>query len=99
MLMRTEVRLEHIREEHGARQRALDDFEKSERERMRQEFHRIQTDIAPKFYHDKLAGISSTVCEGTGRWLLRQNDFVKWLDPTSTANSLLWLHGIPGAGR
>ena len=99
MMMRTEVRLEHIKEEHVARRRALDHFETSERENMRQDFHRIQTDICPVFYHNKLAGISGTLCKGTGNWLLRDDKFTQWLDPSTTTKKTLWLEGIPGAGE
>lgn len=99
MLMSTEVRLEHIREEHNARQRALDHFEKSERENTRQEFHRIQTNISPDFYHKKLAAVSTTLCEGTGKWLLQGSQFGQWLDPSNAASKMLWLEGIPGAGE
>jgi len=98
MLMNTEVRLEHIREEHSARQRALDQFEKSDRERTQQDFHRIQTNLAPDFYHKKLATIWDSMCEGTGKWLLQENKFTQWLDQGNSTNKLLWLEGIPGAG-
>ena len=65
---------------------------------MLQGFHRIQTGIAPTFYEDRLIWISSTLCDGTGKWLLRNDEFLKWLDPSNTTNGILWLSGIPGAG-
>ena len=37
------------------------------------------------------------VLSDTGLWLLRKPDFVKW--QSSSSSSLLWLHGIPGAGK
>ena len=41
-----------------------------------------------------------THCEvlpDTGLWLLNEADFLAW--PSSSSSSLLWLHGIPGAGK
>ncbi|KAM7189880.1 hypothetical protein V8F33_009789 [Rhypophila sp. PSN 637] len=76
-LMRIEVRLEHIREEHEARVRAMEHFEKTEREHMRQEYHRILTGINPRFYDSKLDEIAGRQCAGTGEWLLRNDKFGK----------------------
>lgn len=37
------------------------------------------------------------VLSDTGLWLLRKAAFVEW--QSSSSSSLLWLHGIPGAGK
>ena len=37
------------------------------------------------------------VLSDTGLWLLRKSAFVEW--QSSSSSSLLWLHGIPGAGK
>ena len=36
---------------------------------------------------------------GTGQWLLKEDKFSKWFDPNFCSNPLLWLSGIPGAGK
>jgi len=36
---------------------------------------------------------------GTGQWLLRDDRFQSWFDPSFCSNPLLWLSGIPGAGN
>jgi hypothetical protein len=36
---------------------------------------------------------------GTGQWLLRDDRFKKWFHPDICSNPLLWLTGIPGAGK
>ncbi|KAH4922495.1 hypothetical protein HBI23_095700 [Parastagonospora nodorum] len=36
---------------------------------------------------------------GTGHWLLSDNKFNSWFDPMFCSNHLLWLNGIPGAGK
>lgn len=96
--MRNEVRLEHIRDEHDLRLRALEHFEKTEKSNRQQEFHIIKTDISPKFYDDKLDWLYGRICEGTGKWLLRDSTFTKWLDVADVSTNIVWLEGIPGAG-
>ncbi|KEY74072.1 hypothetical protein S7711_02661 [Stachybotrys chartarum IBT 7711] len=98
-LMRTEVRLENIRLEYDIRQRTLEHFEKTHRSNRQQDYNVIKTDILPKFYDDKLNWIHGRVCEGTGYWLLQDDMFNKWLDFTNTSTKMLWLQGIPGAGK
>lgn len=98
-LMRNEVRLEHIREEHDARLRALEHFERTERSNRQQEYNIIKTDVSPTFYDDRLYQIRNQICKGTGKWLLQDDVFLKWLDVTNRSTDLLWLHGIPGAGK
>jgi hypothetical protein len=38
-------------------------------------------------------------CPGTGQWLLNDDHFQRWFDPIFCTNPLLWLSGIPGAGK
>jgi hypothetical protein len=97
-LMNTEVRLEHIREERDARQRALEHFGRSDRKNTQQDFLRIQTNIGPDFYHQRLAAISTALCAGTENWHLQDGKFIQWLDRGNLTSKLLWLEGIPGAG-
>ena len=98
LLMRNEVRLEHIQEEHCARLRALEHFESTERSHRRQEYQSIKTDISPRTYEDRLDWFHGRICEGTGKWLMKDATFAKWLDSSDTSTKVLWLEGIPGAG-
>ena len=97
-LMRSEVRLEHIREEHDTRLRALEHFEKAEVSDRQREYHTIKTAISPKFYDDKLDWVYGRVCEGSGKWLMADPIFAKWLDVADVSSKTIWLQGIPGAG-
>jgi hypothetical protein len=96
--MRNKVRLEHIREEHEARLRALEHFERTERTHQRQEYNAIKEAISPRMYEEELYRIRGRVCEGTGRWLLKDASFTKWLKEPEKQSKLIWLQGIPGAG-
>jgi len=96
--MRRDVQFEHIQQQHEARLRALEHFEVSESSHRRQEFHSIMTDISPVRFDEKLNYVESRVCEGTGKWLLRDPGFSNWLSGHENHPRLLWLQGIPGAG-
>ncbi|EHK42065.1 hypothetical protein TRIATDRAFT_295808 [Trichoderma atroviride IMI 206040] len=98
-LMRTKVTLEHIREEYEHRQRASAHFKATQKSNMRQEYNVIKTDISPQSYGADLYRIRGQVCAGTGNWLKQDSDFKKWLDVDDDSTRMLWLCGIPGAGK
>jgi hypothetical protein len=98
LLMRKEARLEHIREEHDGRLRSLEHFKTTERSHQRQEYYIIKTDISLRSYEDKLDWYHSRMCAGTGKWLMRDISFAKWLDSSDTLTRIVWLQGIRGAG-
>ncbi|KAL6821029.1 hypothetical protein J3E69DRAFT_373903 [Trichoderma sp. SZMC 28015] len=98
-LMRNKVRLEHLREEYEHRQRAFDHFEATQKSNMLQEYNIIKTDISPRFYDADLYRIRGQVCTGTGNWLKQASDFKKWLNGDGNSTRILWLCGIPGAGK
>ncbi|KAL6826144.1 hypothetical protein V8C40DRAFT_286985 [Trichoderma camerunense] len=98
-LMRNKVRLEHLREEFEHRQRAFDHFEATQKSNMRQEYNIIKTDISPRFYDAELYRIRGQICMGTGNWLKQASDFKKWLNGDDDSTRILWLCGIPGAGK
>ncbi|KAI0379623.1 NACHT domain protein [Hypomontagnella monticulosa] len=98
-LMRNEVQLEHIQREHEARLRQLEHFEKMERDNLRGEYERIKTGISPKSFDDTFYRLSGQTYEGTGKWLLEDAAFTKWLDISDSSSRVLWLQGIPGAGK
>lgn len=93
LLIRKEVNFEHILQEYEARQRALQHFESTEISHQKQEYLGIKTDISPRAYV-----LRDDVYQGTGKWLMRNPNFRKWLDFQDKSTRLLWLQGIPGAG-
>jgi hypothetical protein len=38
-------------------------------------------------------------CKSSGAWLLKDHRFQQWLNPEDCSTPLLWLNGIPGAGK
>ena len=98
ILLRNKVQLKNIQEEHEVRVRALDHFERSEKAYRRQEFESIKTNISPRRYEDSYYRIQGRICTGTGKWLMVDEVFMKWLDFSENSTRLLWFRGIPGAG-
>ncbi|KAI9879865.1 MAG: hypothetical protein M1830_006717 [Pleopsidium flavum] len=52
--------------------------------------------LSPIQFGAKQSDLSNQRQEGTGNWLLRSDEFVKWLNGTSRT---LWCPGMPGAGK
>lgn len=98
-LLRNEVRLEHIQAEHEFMTKSFKVYAITERSAQRQEYQNIITDISPRTYEDRLDWLNARRCDGTGRWLARDQVFSKWRDSTDASTKALWLQGIPGSGK
>ncbi|KAK3987161.1 hypothetical protein QBC44DRAFT_271432 [Cladorrhinum sp. PSN332] len=99
LLLYNELTLADIIAAHEFRQKALKEFEDSKDFRDRQDFDSLKSYISPPNYDSRLAEIDVDRCEGTGGWLLSDPSFTKWLDSASSTENVLWLQGIPGAGK
>ncbi|KAJ3542097.1 hypothetical protein NM208_g4030 [Fusarium decemcellulare] len=97
--LRNEVRLEDIQEAYDARQFQIESFAKLDEENRKQEYAALETAMAPTFYGKKFDFLCGRVCEGTEDWLVNDVDFRKWLQVTQDSAKLIWLYGIPGAGK
>lgn len=98
-LMRTEISLEHIHQEYEFRKTALDQFRKHAIETRRQDFDRIRTSLRPREYNESLYELRAERSSGTGNWLFSSKAFNEWLDDSHGESRVLWLKGIPGAGK
>jgi hypothetical protein len=98
-MLRNEVRLEHIQEEYNARARDIEHFENLERSTRRIEYGVLETSVTPAFYDTKLNNLRGRLCGGTGSWLLNDSHMRKWLKATEDSPKVIWLRGIPGAGK
>jgi hypothetical protein len=99
LLLRDEVRLEHIQAEYDFRKQALEHFEKGEASHLRQEYHSLRTSISPRTYQETLAYLDDRSYLEAGVWLTKHDVFCDWLDTTNKSTSILWLQGIPGSGE
>ncbi|RBR14508.1 hypothetical protein FVER53590_03349 [Fusarium verticillioides] len=98
-LISKEVRMEEIRKANELRDRELQHIVQTEENNIAQEFASHRTYISPKSYDADLYRFSEAVCDGTGKWLFRNQSFQDWLDGKEKSKPILWLRGIPGAGK
>ncbi|KAI9891468.1 MAG: hypothetical protein M1814_002787 [Vezdaea aestivalis] len=99
LLLRHEVKFEHIQEAHNAQLKAIEHYDKVEKSLRRQEYKSIKADISPLIYDERLDSITSLTCLGTEAWLLNHPIFKKWLKSKIVSSNFLWLKGIPGSGK
>ncbi|KAF5627128.1 Nacht domain protein [Fusarium sp. NRRL 52700] len=98
-LIRREVRMEEIRRADEMRNRELQHFVQTEKNNIAQEYASLRAQLSPKSYDADLYRFSEAVCNGTGKWLFRDQSFQNWLAGIEKAKRILWLRGIPGAGK
>lgn len=91
--------MEEIRRANELRDRELQHFVQTEENNIAQEFASHRANISPKNYDRDLYRFSEAVCNGTGKWLFRDLSFQNWLANKEKAKPILWLRGIPGAGK
>lgn len=99
LLLCNEITLSDVLEAHAARQKALEHYAETREFQDRQDFHSMETYIRPPSYDEDLDRIRNGRCEGTGSWLLQDKQFVNWAEGKDKAPQILWLQGIPGAGK
>jgi hypothetical protein len=98
-LFKDEVTLQHIREEGEARSKALVHFDQATEFQQLQKFQVLKTLVSPKIYDDRLDWLLTRSSRGSARWLVSDKIFLQWLEVTDENIRLLWLQGIPGAGK
>ncbi|KAJ5826601.1 NACHT nucleoside triphosphatase [Penicillium robsamsonii] len=99
LLMTDQVTLENISGAHRARIEDMKRWQQTFEFQERQDFKSVEDYISPKFYDDELDRLQRTICERTGRWLQREQTLKKWIDTGDKSTRVVWLQGIPGAGK
>jgi len=99
MLMDGSITLAHVSEAHTARQHALEEFERQQEFRLRQDLESVKSSLGPVLYDRDLQRLKTLRVIRSGAWLLDQGEYTKWYEPSDKTTRLLWLQGIPGAGK
>ncbi|KAL5597283.1 hypothetical protein FOBRF1_011076 [Fusarium oxysporum] len=99
LLLCNEITLNDILEAHTARKKALEHYAETREFQERQDFSSMETYIRPPSYDEDLDRIHNSRCEGTGSWLVQDQQFVNWVEGKEKSPQVLWLQGIPGAGK
>ena len=98
-LLDREVTLGDINDARIARARALEEYERNEVDRQRQNFEACKLSLAPRLYDQEMERIRSECCKDTCAWLSKDADFKTWFNSRKRSSPFLWLTGIPGAGQ
>ena len=100
-LLESEANLAHFEEAQIAREQAIDAQLKAEESQQRKLMIDVDAWLAPagcKRDHERYLVIQHEY-PNTGNWLLRARQVRKWLDPLCSDVPVVWLYGIPGAGK
>ncbi|KAF5643189.1 nacht domain protein [Fusarium sp. NRRL 52700] len=93
LLLCNEITLNDILEAHTARKKALEHYAETREFQERQDFHSMETYIRPPSYDEDLDRIRHSRCEGTGSWLVQDQQFVSWAEGKDKSPQVLWLQG------
>src|SRR5271170_6784620 len=97
-LMNSEVTLENIVQAYEARERAYQEYERTNQFQDWQNFECVKAAISPYLYDGDLEAFRRECQVESGQWLEEEENFRKWSDPNDHSVPLFWIHGIPGAG-
>ena len=100
-LLESEANLAHFEEAQIAREQAIDAQLKAEELEQRKLMINVDAWLAPagcKSDHERYLEIQQDY-PNTGNWLLKARQVKKWLDPLCSDVPVVWLYGIPGAGK
>ncbi|KZL74295.1 NACHT domain protein [Colletotrichum tofieldiae] len=98
-LLRNEATLQQIKAEHEARAKALAHFDETSNFQELQKFQALRNYISPDTHGHRLDWLLNRSCKGSTEWLKHNETYLAWLDTSKSAVKLLWLRGIPGAGK
>lgn len=99
LLMDDSITLANVVEAHAVRQRAFEEFEMQHEFRKRQDLEAVKSSLSPVLYDRDLQRLKARRIIQSGHWLLDQEEYNHWIDTSDEASRLLWLQGIPGAGK
>ena len=94
-----EVTLAHITKAHDEWAAARENYNEERQARDDQFFNGVEQHVKPVSYDKRLDRLRTSICEGTGEWLGKDETFKRWLDPTDNSTNVVWLQGFPGAGK
>jgi hypothetical protein len=97
-LMNSEVTLENVVQAYEARERAYQEYERTNQFQDWQNFECVKAAISPYLYDSELEAFRRECEAESGQWLEEEDSFQKWSDPDDHSVPLFWIQGIPGAG-
>jgi hypothetical protein len=100
-LVESRANIIQIQEAQASRAAAQNNFSVlKESQRKTHHFEVISWLSAPVAALDQeAAAIVRSECPTSGQWLLQDNNMKAWMDLNNSLVPMLWINGIPGAGR
>ncbi|MCJ1385990.1 hypothetical protein MMC17_009115 [Xylographa soralifera] len=95
----SEVTVADISEAFAARSLALKEYENNRNFREQQEFDSMKASLAPRLYDIDLEQILESRSRNTWKWILDESMVQEWSSLDKDRAPILWLSGIPGAGK
>ncbi|KAH0537608.1 hypothetical protein FGG08_005600 [Glutinoglossum americanum] len=92
------IQFTEIQKTRAAAEAQVRSMRKTELRQMRMEVRSWLSSADSDMDHESVAKVRVDYPD-TGRWLLKQSQVRAWCDPDSSSIQLLWLNGIPGAGK
>ena len=99
LLLNSEVTVASISDAYAAHSLALKEYEANQEHREQQQFESLKTSLGPHLYDNELEHISERSCRNTNQWVYHEDVVRKWCSCSEDIVPILWLNGIPGAGK
>lgn len=92
---------QHVMQYQQDRVEIIDCFEKQEQEESKKKFFEALAWISGAQTSQDHESFCTERAKypGTGSWILKQEKVHNWIEADTPMNSILWLNGIPGAGK
>ncbi|KAK6225175.1 nacht domain protein [Colletotrichum tabaci] len=98
-LLNEEATLANMIQAQADRDSMLKSFESQYEFQIRQDFEAVMGLLSPRLYDEDLERFRRTANLKSGDWLQEHDHYKEWSDVQNRSCRVLWLQGIPGAGK
>lgn len=99
LLLDSKVTQPYIAQALSARVQAYRVYEESHKSQRQQMYTAFKNSLKLIPYDKELEELTRTCMEDSGAWLLNSEPFSAWLGAQTRMRRILWIQGIPGAGK
>ncbi|KAF8538870.1 hypothetical protein BDD12DRAFT_926090 [Trichophaea hybrida] len=101
LLIDRQITLAYIQDAYAARDKALAEYDKIRIFQEQQQLESLERFLDPPLYDEELETLRGKCCLNTGDWLFKDLKYQRWEDGNwiDLAHRILWISGIPGAGK
>jgi hypothetical protein len=101
LLIDRQITLAYIQDAFAARDKALAEYDKIRASQEQQQLESLERFLNPPLYDEELEALKEKHCPNTGQWLFKDLKYQRWEHENrlDLAHRILWISGIPGAGK